>query len=279
VTPHEDITPDVTLPSVVDGFTALEHEVSWEPLREDAKQFLIESQVSLTPTLVVLHQALAQLNEPGRSDRRRDCLVDPDLVAADSDTARKDFTAKDIFADYADLLNRGARVTIGAHGQAPGLDFHWELELLSMGGATPMNLLQAATMNGAEKLGLDSRIGSLVEGKDADFVVLDANPLDDISNARDIDRVVRRGRVVTWPAGPAPQSWKSATAWNACQRWNFGLDRTDPRSANGGAASSKPGHLTEAPSHEFLSQVRRHQTSEGLASAVHASAAPRGKVH
>ena len=231
VTSDEDMTPGVILPLIMDGYTAVEHTINfYTPLRDDIKQFLIESQVSLTPTLILQAGDAGLLGESGLADPRRECLVNPAL-------ARGSNVAPDperllggpegvLFTDYADLLNRGARVTIGGHGDAPGLDFHWELELLAVGGATPMNLLQAATVNGAEKLGLESRIGSLVEGKDADFIVLNANPLDDIRNARNIERVVRRGRVVTWPSGPAPSSWRSATSWDDCQRWNFGVGQS-----------------------------------------------------
>ncbi len=228
VTSDEDEAPAVILPLIIDGYTAVEHLINEGPIREDVKQFLIESQVSLTPTLTIGAAEGGFVSESDLLDPRRDCLVDPARVPAtatgspDADHSH-DSGIMPFAADYADLLNRGARVTIGAHGEAPGLDFHWELGLLAMGGGTPLNLLQAATVNGAEKLGLDDRIGSLVEGKDADFVVLNANPLDDIRNARNIERVVRRGRVVTWPAGPAPQSWTSAASWEDCQKWNFGL--------------------------------------------------------
>ncbi len=229
VTSDEDMNPAVNMPLVMDGYTAIEHEIREDVLREDIKQFLIEAQVSLTPTVLLTAEDLVQVGEPGLSDARRDCLVNPAQMALNPFTTPQNENdaalnaRKGLLADYADLLNRGARVTIGGHGEAPGLDFHWELGLLAMGGATPMNLLRAATMNGAEKLGLESRIGSLADGKDADFIVLNANPLDDIRNARNIERVVRRGRVVTWPTGPAPQSWTSAASWDDCQKWNFGL--------------------------------------------------------
>ena len=226
VTADEDMIASVYGPLIIDGYTAIEHEVSGSALREDVKQFLVESQVSLTPTLVLTAKDILQRGEAGLLDRRRDCLVDPARMVGSPPPPEEDNARRVILTDYAELLNRGARVTIGAHGEAPGLDFHWEMELLALGGATPMNVLRAATVNGAEKLGLESGIGSLAKGKDADFIVLNANPLDDIRNARDIERVVRRGRAVTWPTGSAPQSWISATSWDECQRWNFGLGRT-----------------------------------------------------
>jgi imidazolonepropionase-like amidohydrolase len=61
-------------------------------------------------------------------------------------------------------------------------------------GMTPMQVIVAATRNSADFLGMDS--GTLQPGKSADFVVLDANPLDDITNTRRISAVVLRGAAV-----------------------------------------------------------------------------------
>jgi len=60
---------------------------------------------------------------------------------------------------------------------------------------TPAEALAAGTRNAAEILRLDD-LGTVAQGKSADFVVLDANPLDDITNTRKIDRVYLRGRAV-----------------------------------------------------------------------------------
>ena len=59
-----------------------------------------------------------------------------------------------------------------------------------------MEAILAGTRNSAAVLGLD-RMGSVAVGKSADFMVLDANPLDNISNTRKIDRVYLRGTEVT----------------------------------------------------------------------------------
>ncbi len=63
-----------------------------------------------------------------------------------------------------------------------------------LAGMTPMQVIVAATRNSAEFLGMDS--GTLQPGKSADFIVLDANPLDDITNSRRISAVVLRGAAV-----------------------------------------------------------------------------------
>ena len=62
-------------------------------------------------------------------------------------------------------------------------------------GMTPMQVIVAATRNSAEFLRLNDT-GTLQAGKSADFIVLDANPLDDITNTRRISAVVLRGAAV-----------------------------------------------------------------------------------
>ena len=69
---------------------------------------------------------------------------------------------------------------------------HAELENMVAAGMTPAQVLVAATANSAEILGLDD-LGMVADGKSADFIVLDANPLDDITNTRRISQVFLRG--------------------------------------------------------------------------------------
>jgi imidazolonepropionase-like amidohydrolase len=78
----------------------------------------------------------------------------------------------------------------------PGFSLHTELELLVEAGLTPMEALQAATKNAAEYFGLPDT-GTIEEGKRADLVLLDANPLESISNTRKIRSVVLNGRYLS----------------------------------------------------------------------------------
>ncbi len=77
----------------------------------------------------------------------------------------------------------------------PGIALHQELELFVRYGLTPLQALQAATINGARFLGKDELHGTLAAGKAADLVLLDADPLKDIAAVRRIDTVILRGEV------------------------------------------------------------------------------------
>ena len=80
-----------------------------------------------------------------------------------------------------DYKNHGGRVTTGSDSgyiyKIYGFGFIRELELLQEAGFHPLEVIQAATLNGAQVLGLDEEIGSLVVGKKADLVIVDGNPL------------------------------------------------------------------------------------------------------
>ena len=75
-----------------------------------------------------------------------------------------------------------------------GFSLHDELALLATAGLTPMEALQAATRSAAEYLGILDSFGTVEKGKTADLVILDANPLDDITNTQKIAGVMMGGR-------------------------------------------------------------------------------------
>jgi imidazolonepropionase-like amidohydrolase len=78
----------------------------------------------------------------------------------------------------------------------PGSSLHEELGLLVQAGLTPMQVLEAATKLPAEFLGEQQTQGTIEQGKIADLLLLDANPLDDIHNTQRIRAVVLRGKLL-----------------------------------------------------------------------------------
>lgn len=77
----------------------------------------------------------------------------------------------------------------------PGFSLHEELALLVIAGLTPVEALRSATLNPAKFFGLDQTLGTIEQGKIADLVLLDANPLLDIRNTQRINAVVSNGRL------------------------------------------------------------------------------------
>jgi imidazolonepropionase-like amidohydrolase len=78
-------------------------------------------------------------------------------------------------------------------GQVPGQSLHQEFDELAKAGLSPLKILQMTTLNPAAFLGRTSTMGSIDVGKNADLVLLDANPIDGVQNMHRIDGVVRAG--------------------------------------------------------------------------------------
>jgi imidazolonepropionase-like amidohydrolase len=96
--------------------------------------------------------------------------------------------------NLARLNKSGVTIALGSDGNTPWAP-HVEMEDMVAAGMTPAQVLVAATRNSAMVLGL-SDLGALKAGKSADFIVLNGNPLDDITNTRRIASVYLRGEKV-----------------------------------------------------------------------------------
>lgn len=79
---------------------------------------------------------------------------------------------------------------------APGKSLHHELELLANAGIPTSNIIQIATKNGAEALGISNSTGTIEKGKQADLIVLSSNPLENISNLENIEMIINNGKIV-----------------------------------------------------------------------------------
>ena len=100
--------------------------------------------------------------------------------------------------NLARMNKAGIRIALGTDGNTPWGP-HVEMADMVAAGMTPAQVIVASTRNAAEMIGLKDA-GTIDTGKSADFVVLDANPLDDITNTRRISSVYLRGSAVDRPA-------------------------------------------------------------------------------
>ena len=129
--------------------------------------------------------------------------VVPTLVATkihDGSVEGAPLVWQDVPAAMERLIKSGVLLGVGCDSGIPFVPFgecvHMEMELLTQVGYSPMQAVTAATGNNAKMMRADGVFGTIAPGKAADIVVLGSNPLDDISNTRDIRMVLRDGAVV-----------------------------------------------------------------------------------
>ncbi len=111
--------------------------------------------------------------------------------------------------NLAKIHAAGIKIVLGTDGGVPW-SHHVEMEDMVAAGMTPSDVIVASTKNAAEFLRMENA-GTVAAGKRADFVVLDANPLDDIKNTRKISDVYLRGAAVDRAAIKARMMKASAT--------------------------------------------------------------------
>ncbi len=188
---------------IADGNSTMEHNVPGDVFYEDVLQFFGQSNTNYTPTLVVTYGGLAgdpywrqamdvydhplMIHTPPKvllasSGRRTKA---PDWAWVDDNAARE---AKKI-------SDRGIKVSIGAHGQQPGIGAHWEIWSFARGGFSAVEALKTATIYPAQSLGMEKDVGSLEVGKLADLLVLTADPTANVRDSDKIESVMIGGRM------------------------------------------------------------------------------------
>jgi hypothetical protein len=197
-----DLKLDLT--HAIDGFWGNEHSLPIVPLFKDVVEMYGKSGIGYTPTLLVNYGGPFGENFFYTTTEVHD---DPKLsrflphVLVDQKTRRRQWFRKDEYAypktaaSAAAILRAGGRIGVGSHGQLQGLGYHWEMWALASGGLTPMEVLRAATLHGAELIGIAQDIGSLEAGKLADLVVLSKNPLADIASTNSVRYVMKNGEL------------------------------------------------------------------------------------
>jgi imidazolonepropionase-like amidohydrolase len=134
----------------------------------------------------------------------RGVIVSPTLAVFERQLGDKDTTDVHVHAfkqmeAFVGLAKKaGAKVVVGSHSDVPHAKRGWayqrELELLVESGLTPMEAIVAGTMENARYFHIQERLGSVEAGKLADLVLVDGDPLKDISDMRRVKRVMLNGR-------------------------------------------------------------------------------------
>jgi Tol biopolymer transport system component/imidazolonepropionase-like amidohydrolase len=197
------------LPLVAAGMDAKEHIGVCEPrgntyMYDDLIQLFRAADIGVVPTITYFDFAV-RLNE-------RPAILDQDAELAPFLPARDNFDwmfklSADSRHEWAQEAERArettaklwrARITIGTGTdiwQIP-IGVHMELEQLVAAGLTPVQAIHAGTGGAARILGAEKDLGTIQVGQWADLVILDADPLADIRNTRQIWQVVHNGRLI-----------------------------------------------------------------------------------
>ncbi|WP_163936307.1 amidohydrolase family protein [Paraferrimonas sp. SM1919] len=192
------------LTMAVDGHTGLEHSLPVANLYDDVKQLWSQTEVGYTPTLVVAYGGIWGENYwYDKTDvwahPRLTKFVPNDMLKQRSmrvTTAPDEHYNHFNVARVANELNElGVKSNIGAHGQREGLGAHWEIWMFAQGGMSNLEALKTATINPAFHFGMDKSIGSIKEGKLADLIVIDGNPLDNIRDSDKVTHTMVNGRL------------------------------------------------------------------------------------
>lgn len=186
------------------GVDGLAHMVRAEPgVDEELVQLIKENDVFACATLSVQKRMVdgpTWLDDPVLAETVRPEAIAEWKVRIESAPPEAIERAKVNYARLQESLRKlsegGARIVLcgdtGFATQAPGFTDHRELEAMAQAGMSPLEAIHAATRAGAEVVGLDDR-GALAPGMRADFIVLNANPLERVANTRGIVAVYRGG--------------------------------------------------------------------------------------
>ncbi|MDF0680734.1 MAG: amidohydrolase family protein [Candidatus Nitrosocosmicus sp.] len=145
-----------------------------------------------------------EINEMIESLVKNNVYVDPTLSVYESMAKDDPANGQHIWPKVLQLTKKmydgGVKLLTGTDipnfDLAPGKSLHHELELLANAGIPTSNIIQIATKNGAEALGILNYTGTIEKGKEADLIVLSSNPVENISNTKSIEMIINNGKIV-----------------------------------------------------------------------------------
>jgi imidazolonepropionase-like amidohydrolase len=194
------------LTMILDGHTSIEHNVPIAPLYSDVIQLWGASKTANTPTLIVNYGGLNGeyywYQHMNVWEQEKLLKYTPRAII-DSRSRHRTMAPEDEYQNghiltsqsCKKLVDAGVHVCVGGHGQLQGLGVLWEMWNLSQGGMTNYEVLRAATIHGAEYIGMEAQLGTIEAGKLADIIVLDRDPLEDIENINSVIYTIVNGRM------------------------------------------------------------------------------------
>jgi len=181
------------------------------PEAQKAIAFLVEHHIVVDPTIALFELNAHPADQPVSAFEPGVDKVAPELRqslthtgTAPADTAKRRAQFETLLQIIGALHRAGVPIVAGTDLTVPGYSLHREIELYVQAGFTPMEAIQAATIVPARAMGLEKESGTLQPGMRADILVVNGNPLERISDTRNVRFVIADGRYFE----PAPL-WKS----------------------------------------------------------------------
>ncbi|MBP2648775.1 MAG: amidohydrolase [Gemmatimonadetes bacterium] len=181
------------------------------PEAQKAISFLLEHHIVVDPTAALFELNAHPADQPVSAFEPGVDKVAPELRQALTHTGAEPAEAAQARAQFRTLLEiigalhrAGVPIVAGTDLTVPGYSLHREMELYVQAGFTPMEAIQSATSVPARAMGLEQESGTLQPGMRADVLVVNGNPLERISDTRNVRFVIAGGRYFD----PAPL-WKS----------------------------------------------------------------------
>lgn len=200
---HIQYLPNVLLPKDFKPQQGVVPKIDFDsPEAKRTIQFFKDHNTVFDPTLVVfdwyLHPSdvpFAQF-EPGAAKLPRELYAPINNVGLPPERAAFGRDRMKMFLDVTGALHRaGLNIVAGTDQVVPGHSLRREIELYVQAGFTPMEAIQAATIVPARVMKMDKDSGTIEAGKFADLIVIEGNPLGNISNIRNTKFVVTNGRM------------------------------------------------------------------------------------
>ncbi len=189
------------------GINTLAHPVIQGPISEEFVQIMASRKVPMVSTLTIGEGYSRLVEHPEFLDQPLyQAIYEPETIQNLKTVIRDQYAARSwttwmkvmtpVAQENLRQINEAGGVIVLGSDQSSGPASHRELELMVAGGISPLDAIRIATLNAAIFLGKERELGSIEEGKLADMVLLNANPLDDISNTQRIDGVIKAGLIV-----------------------------------------------------------------------------------
>jgi len=189
------------------GVDSLSHTVATGPITESFARLMAAKKIPMATTLTIgdNYSRLVEHSEYLDQPLYQAVFTQKEIKDLKNETLKKyneatwtwwwKLMTPIVLENIRQLNAAGALLALGTD-QTQGPAVHREMELLVAAGISTSDVIKIATLNGAKFLGKDETLGSIAEGKMADMVLLDADPLADINNAKLINTVVKNGEII-----------------------------------------------------------------------------------